>query len=166
MATAKKKTEKRVFKKKGRLSKVRGLFRKWEEWDKGDSLVGKFISKGKDQFGNPSWSFEVIQADFADDSGAKFEGKVITLNSAGFLNKAMEDEDGELKVEAGEAVEITYNGKEKMVKGPNKGKPAHTGIVDMVDLGEDDEDESVEAEEEEEEESEEEEDEDDEDMDL
>lgn len=125
--------EKREFKKSRRLSRVRGSYRKWEEWEKGDIFIGKFVSEGKDQYKKPSWAFETLQADFADGSGKKLIGKILSLNSAGFLDKSLKDEDEETQIEPGQLVQVEYTGKEKMTKGPFKGKMAHTGVVDLLE---------------------------------
>lgn len=127
---------KRVFKTKKKVSGSRGTFRKWSEWTEGDVVVGKFVSQGEDQYENPSWTIEVIEATFSDRKLAKsLAGKNLILNSAGQLNKAME------KVEEGQLVQITYNGTSEIEKGKFKGKDAHLMDVEIVeeDDGSDDE---------------------------
>jgi glycosyltransferase involved in cell wall biosynthesis len=39
-------------------------YRSWKKWDIGDYLVGKFLSEAEDNFGNPSYKVEVIEAGF------------------------------------------------------------------------------------------------------
>lgn len=128
-------TKKRVFKSKKKLSGGQTSFRKWSEWKEGDFIVGKFISAGEDNYQNPSFTFEVLTADFKGKTktAAALVGKNITLNSAGQLNKAMLTKDGELKVKPGELLEITYNGTSTIPKGKFKGKEAHLMTVEVVE---------------------------------
>lgn len=100
----------------------------------------------EDNYEKPNWLIEVEEAVFADeDEAEKLIGKQIGLNSNGQLDKAME------KVEEGQYVQVTYNGKSEIEKGKYAGKEAHLVGVDLVEVeGEEEEEEEVEEEEEDE----------------
>lgn len=134
---------KRVFKTTKKLSGGRTLYRKWDEWETGDLIIGKFLAQGEDQYQKPNWKMQVEDAQFASSKESKkYTGQVLTLNSAGQLNKAME------KVEEGDMIQITYQGTSVIEKGKFKGKDAHLVEVDMVveDTGDDEIDEEEEEE--------------------
>lgn len=137
---------KRVFKTKKKLSGGRSVFRKWNEWEEGDYIIGKYVGMKEDNYEKPNWLIEVEEAVFADeDEAEKLIGKQIGLNSNGQLDKAME------KVEEGQYVQVTYNGKSEIEKGKYAGKEAHLVGVDLVEVeGEEEEEEEVEEEEEDE----------------
>ena len=142
-------TNKRTFKVKKKLTKGQTNYRKWDEWENGDVLIGTFVSQGEDKYQKPNWEIKVEDAQFVDHKlGKKLLGKSLTLNSCGQLDKAME------KVEEGEMLQITYNGTAKINKGKFKGKDAHLVDVEIV-VEEGSEDDVEENEEEENEETEE-----------
>lgn len=135
---------KRVFKSRKKLSGGPSSFRKWDEWEEGDVLIGKLVGQREDNYGNPSWQVEVEEAQFMKKKeGAALAGKTITLNSAGQLNKALE------QVEEGQFIQVTYNGKSRIEKGIYKGKDAHLIGVELLeeDDGSDDSEEIDEEEE-------------------
>lgn len=127
---------KRVFKTTKKLSGGRTMYRKWAEWETGDLIICKFLAQGEDQYEKPNWKVQVEDAQFASSKESKkYTGQVLTLNSAGQLDKAME------KVEEGDMIQVTYQGTSVIEKGKFKGKDAHLVEVDMVveDTGEDEE---------------------------
>lgn len=151
---------KRVFKKKKKLSGGPKNFRKWADWDEGDYVIGKYVGTHTDQYDKECMKLEVADAEFRKKAEAKkLIGKVMVLNAAGQLNKAMEE------MEEGQMIQVTYQGTSTIEKGKYKGKDAHVIEVDTVE----EDDGSEESEEEESEDYEEESDEDyedDEDVDL
>lgn len=110
---------KRVFKATRKLGGGQMTYRKWEEWDMGDYLIGKFIDIHEDQYGKKCPVIEVVEAQFKDKTGTKFEGKNLCLNSCGQLDKAIK------KAEMGSMMQFTYNGKSRINKGPFAGKDSH-----------------------------------------
>lgn len=135
---------KRVFKTKKKLSGGRSIFRKWNEWEEGDYIIGKYVGMKEDNYDKPNWMVQVEEAVFADEEeAAKLVGKQIGLNSNGQLDKAME------KVEEGQFVQVTYNGKSEIEKGKYAGKEAHLVGVDLVEEDDGSTEEEEETEEEE-----------------
>ena len=134
-APAAAKAPKRVFKTKKKLSGGQTTFRKWSEWDEGDVLVGKLVSIGEDSYQNPSFTLEVLECTFLSKPkmAAALVGKNITLNSAGQLNKALIDKNGEPKIEMGEIIQVEYKGTSVIPKGKFKGKDAHLIDVNVVE---------------------------------
>lgn len=128
---------KRVFKTKKRVSGVRATYRPWKEWDENDIVVGKFLAQKEDDYGNPSWIIEIEEAMLKDKKLSKsLVGQNLCLNSAGQLNKAME------QVSVGEIVQVEYMGTSTIEKGKYKGKESHLMEVNvMVEEGEDAEEE-------------------------
>lgn len=122
--------QKRKFVIKKKLTTGKSEFRQWDHYDEGDVLIGKLIGTSPNNK-NPSkkdWIVEVLDAQFKDAAAAaKVQGKNILLNSAGMLDKAME------KVEEGQIVQVTYNGKHVIEKGKWKGSNSHTMDVLLVD---------------------------------
>ncbi len=105
-------TEKRRFFKAEKVkANVPSLFRGWADWKEGEYVVGKYHSmyetvyKKATQF---NWRIEVLDCNFQirDKDGKKINpvGKILTLNSAGQLNKFMKD------VPIGHGVEVVYGG--------------------------------------------------------
>ena len=118
--------EKRVFRSKKKVSGG-GLYRKWSDWQEEDYVIGKYVKSGEDQYGNPSWSLTIYDAEMSDKKFAKsILEKTLILNSAGQLNKAMEE------IELGEIVKVTYKGTSKIEKGKYKGKEAHLHDVEIM----------------------------------
>lgn len=137
---------KRTFKLKKKISGGSVTYRKWAEWEEGDVLIGKYIGQKEDQYQKPNWMLKVLDAQFMDtDLGEELIDKTIGLNSAGQLDKAME------QIEEGQIVQVTYNGTSEIERGKFKGKDAHVIEVDLVEEdGAEEEDESEEETEEEE----------------
>ncbi len=138
---------KRVFRSKKKLSSVRCVYRKWNEWDVGDVLIGKFISQSEDSYGKPNYAIEVLDVQLGDKKAAKkmIDGKVIGLNSTGSLDRAMK------KAETGKTYQFIYEGLERMDGGPYKGKDKH--LIEVEEVTEDDGSEEEEEHEDEEDES-------------
>lgn len=129
------KPTKRTFKPKKALSGVRTEFRAWNNWDEGDILIAKLIgsSQNKKNKSKKDWIVEVIDATFSSRSEAKkLIGKRLTLNTAGMLDKGME------QIDEGDVVQITYNGKEEMQGGDYSGQEAHQ--MEVILCEEEDED--------------------------
>lgn len=94
-------------------------YRAWKNWDVGDYLVGKFISQGEDNFGNPSYKVEVIEAGF-ENADVPATGSIFSFNSSGALNKAMEE------ITVGDVLKVIYKGEDTVTKGKFKGKKFHS----------------------------------------
>lgn len=132
---------KRTFKTRRKLTTGPLIYRKWVDWDEGDVLVGKYLSKKKDlKYGKLQYTFEVLEADFKDRSGKKVIGKNLCLNETGMLKKAL------AQLQFGEIIQIAYNGTAEIEGGKFKGKDSHTMDIDVVT--EDDGSEDFEAEDE------------------
>lgn len=138
---------KRTFVSKKKLSGVQAEYRKWGEWEVGDSIIGKFVGSKIDGYKKPNWLIEVEEANFTGKKGkkevARITGKVIGLNSTGKLDRAMKE------VEIGDIVQVEYKGMASISKGQYKGKDAHDMDVDIVEAeGEESEEEESDEEEE------------------
>lgn len=94
-------------------------YRAWKNWDIGDYLVGKFVSQGEDNFGNPSYKVEVIEAGF-ENADVPATGSIFSFNSSGALNKAMEE------ITVGDVIKVIYKGEDTVTKGKFKGKKFHS----------------------------------------
>lgn len=94
-------------------------YKAWKNWSEGDFLVGKYISQSEDNFGNPNYKVEVIEAQFDDGTTPK-PASVFTFNSSGTLKKAMEE------VNTGDIVKVIYKGEDVVSKGKFKGKKFHS----------------------------------------
>lgn len=94
-------------------------YKAWKNWSEGDFLVGKYISESEDQFGNPNYKVEVIEALMMDGTAPK-AGTNFTFNSSGTLKKAMEE------VKAGDIIKVIYKGEDVVTKGKFKGKKFHS----------------------------------------
>ena len=113
-------------------------YRAWKNWDVGDTIVGKYVGDSVDNYDKPNWHIQIEECDFSEESANIEAGKTIGLNSAGGLDKAMDN------VEIGQFVEITYQGTSVLEKGKFAGKEAHNIEVSVCDdeMGEPDGDES------------------------
>jgi hypothetical protein len=134
---------KRVFKTKKKLSGGRAEYRPWRDWSVGDIVIGKYKGSKIDNYEKPNWLIEVVDAQFSKKKdGDKLVGKVLGLNSAGQLDKAMEG------VNEGEMIQVHYVGTSTIEKGKYKGKDAHQIEVDIVvEEGDEDEDDMMEEDE-------------------
>lgn len=94
-------------------------YKAWKNWSEGDFLVGRYVSESEDQFGNPNYKVEVIEAQF-DDGQAPKAGSNFTFNSSGTLKKAMEE------VKPGDVLKVIYKGEDVVTKGKFKGKKFHS----------------------------------------
>lgn len=127
--------EKRKFKVKKKLSGGQKSYRKWEDYEEGDVVIGTYVGTHIDQYKKECFTVLVIDAQFQDDTGDEYEGKNLVLNSAGMLNKAMED------VAEGETIQVTYEGKSRIEKGVHAGKDSHVIKVELMTDEDSDEDE-------------------------
>jgi hypothetical protein len=131
---------KRKFVVKRKLT-VQKTYRKWEDWDIGDIVIGEYQAVHKDQYGKDCPVIRVEDAFFKDKKVQKeVIGKNLVLNANGMLSKALEG------IDLGEIIQVEYRGKSSIEKGPYKGKEAHLVQVDLVeeddsDLADEDEDE-------------------------
>lgn len=82
------------------------------ELDEGQTVSGKYIGTRRDSYGNLCHRLELE------------DGTEGVVNGTGQLNKLME------RVARGASVDITYNGKVTIEKGPQKGKKAHAFDVE------------------------------------
>lgn len=121
---------KRKFTTKKVISSQPMAFKKWEEWNEGDYVVGKYVKDHQDSYKKINPVLEVAEASF------DISQKLICLNTCGSLTKAMAE------VSIGEYVQVTYTGKAKIAKGIYAGKEAHSVQVELMTL---DDEEEVEA---------------------
>jgi len=119
---------KRVFRATQQLSGGNKKYRKWEQWEVGDVLIGKWIGSHMDQYDKNCPLIKVEDAQFKDDSGDELVGKTLCLNQCGMMEKALED------AVIGDILQFTYDGKAAIEKGPYKGKEAHVVKVDKVEI--------------------------------
>ena len=106
------------------------MYRAWKEWDEGDVLICtlKGTSQNRKNKSKKDWIVEVVDAFFNDKKvQKKLIGQTLTLNTAGQLDKGME------QIDIGDMVQITYNGSQEMKGGEYEGQMAHTMEVVMVD---------------------------------
>lgn len=94
-------------------------YKAWKNWSEGDFLVGKYISESEDNFGNPNYKVEVLEANFEDGTTPK-PASVFTFNSSGTLKKAMEE------INVGDIIKVIYKGEDVVTKGKFKGKKFHS----------------------------------------
>ena len=127
--------QKRVFKTVKTVSGVGKIYRKWNDWQVGDVVIGTYESVGQDQYKKNSYSIKVIEAMFKSEPSDKYEGKTLAINANGMVDKAL----SELPI--GTIVQIEYCGKSLIEKGPYAGKEAHSVKVDVVEESIDDSDE-------------------------
>lgn len=108
-------------------------YRPWKQWDVGEYVVGKYLELGEDNFGNPSYSVEVMETNVESFK----EGTTVGINSCGGLNLAME------KICTGTVIRLEYEGTDVMEKGKFKGKEFHiVGVAVAEDALDDSDDES------------------------
>lgn len=105
-------------------------FRKWDEYESGDTVTGEFVGTHVDQFKKTNYKIKVLDAQFSQDQDAAeaLIGKVLVLNSAGSLDKQMTE------VVEGDCIQMEYTGKTLLTKGPFAGKEAHGMIVSLVEM--------------------------------
>jgi len=132
---AKDKKKKRVFKSTGKkLTGIRCVYRAWKEWEVGDYIIGTYVGSKTDQYEKPNWIFKVEEVGGPSIKALKkLVDQNIGLNSAGNLNSAMVDKNGNEKVVIGTALQITYNGMEEMEGGKYKGKDKHNIDVEVME---------------------------------
>lgn len=122
---------KRVFRSTRKVSGGAKTYRKWEEWEIGEIVIGKYVDDHLDQYKKQCPVIEVVDAMLKDDALNKsLQGKLLVLNHCGQLRKAFD------KIEKEQLVQVTYNGKSLMEKGPYAGKDAHLiGVEEVVEDG-------------------------------
>lgn len=106
-------SEKRRFKPTvKRNTNVPSLFHGWKEWNEGDYVIGKYHSSFESEYrGQKSTNYrvEVLECSFTvttkDGTVVDPVGEILVLNSAGQLNKLMEE------VKVGMLVHVEYGGK-------------------------------------------------------
>ena len=113
----------------------RKAYRKWEDYETGDIVIGEYVGTHKDQYGKECPVIKVEEAFFKDSKTAQMViGQNLVINSSGIISKAFE------KIAIGEIVQIEYQGTSKIEKGPYKGKDAHMMKVDVVEISTEDAD--------------------------
>ena len=107
-------------------------YRVWEDYSVGDWVLGRFVGYHICQYKKPNPKIEVIDALFYDrDLSDSMVGKTLVLNAMGSLSAQID------KVEEGETVRVTYNGKNVLTKGIYAGKEAYSVSVDIIEVEED-----------------------------
>lgn len=125
--------QRRTFKTKKVLSGVRTEYRAWKDWDEEDVVVGELIgtTPNRKAKSKKDWIIKVVEAFFSDKKEQKrVMGKTLTLNTAGQLDKGME------QVEMGTLIQITYNGQKEMEGGDYAGQMAH--MMEVIEVEDDD----------------------------
>ncbi len=99
----------------------------WKNWQVGEYLVGKYTKSYEDQFGNENYEVQIIEAEI---EGADLkEGDLFGVNSCGSLKHNMTD------VAPGSYIQVTYEGKGEIEKGPFKDKSFHKVGLEVDDSG-------------------------------
>ena len=111
-------------------------YKKWNQWEIGDYVIGKLTEVGEDQFKKANYIVEVMETSFED----VVVGKNLCLNSNGSLDYRMED------VEIGTVIRVEYEGEGVMEKGPFSGKKFHKVLLEIAQEGEVEVEDSVEDE--------------------
>ena len=93
---------------------IPSTFRGWKDWNAGDAMMAEFVStKWEDFRGKPTPNHlvKVIECNFSvrnkEGDEIELEGKHFTINSAGTLNKLLED------AQPGQVLQFTYQGKHR-----------------------------------------------------
>jgi hypothetical protein len=107
-------------------------YRKWDDYEIGDIVVGKFVGMHHCQFEKENPKISVLEAFFKDGSGAQLTGKTLVLNSCGTLDSAMKE------IKEGDLIQLEYTGKVALTKGKFAGKEAHTMNIETVEEVEED----------------------------
>lgn len=125
---------KKTYKVKKELT-IQKTYRKWEDYQVGDMVLGELVGYHKDRYGKDCPIIKVEEAFFKDKKvGQSLIGKNLVLNSNGMLDKALKNGG----VQIGDVIQVEYQGKNMMEKGPYKGKEAHAVGVQV--MAEDDSD--------------------------
>ena len=106
-------------------------FRKWEDYQVGETVTGKYLGKSEraDKYGKFGHVLEVSES----STGVFAPGSQVILNSTGLLDKKM------VHVEEGQEIQVRYAGKNKITKGKWTGSMAHNIelLVAGADVSED-----------------------------
>lgn len=121
-----------TFKTKRSIAGGQMTYRKWDMWAVGDIVIGTFKGTRIDGYDKVCPMIEVMDAQFKDGSGNKYINTTMSLNHNGIVGKAIE------KVQEGEILQFTYNGKTMLEKGKYAGKEAHSVSVDVMEIDEED----------------------------
>lgn len=106
-------------------------YRVWEDYTVGDWVLGRYVGNHVCQYKKENPKIEVLDAGFDDlDFSDSIIGKTLVLNAAGSLSAQID------KVEVGETIRVTYNGKNLLTKGPYAGKEAHSVNVEIIEVEE------------------------------
>ena len=83
-------------------------YKKWANWDEGDTLAGKLLSISIDKFKHNQYLIEIEEVDMQDPSDDKAialePGKTIMLNSCGSFEYGIES------AELGDFIHVEYKG--------------------------------------------------------
>lgn len=92
-------------------------FRKWDEYEVGETVSGKYLGKSEkpDKYGKRGHVLEVSES----STGVFAPGTQVILNSTGLLDKKM------VHVEVNQEIQVRYAGKNKITKGQWAGSMAH-----------------------------------------
>ncbi len=110
--------KKRSFNAKVVKANVPSLFRGWKEWQPGDYVEGVYHSMYETTYNKQiqfNWRIEVKDCNFKVEKDGKLIspiGQILVLNSAGSLNKVMQES------EIGWGVFVQYAGKVRNKKDP------------------------------------------------
>lgn len=117
---------KRLFTPTSSNANVASLFKGWKEWKDGDYIVGELHSvyattyKGKT---SNNYRIKVLDCNFTVDESKDSDkqispvGKIFTLNPMGRVNKFMDGSKDKPKIQVGQVIDLTYEGKHKAEDG-------------------------------------------------
>lgn len=89
-------------------------YRKWKDWEEGDTFIGEFIETYIDDYDKNAYVFKCLESDF----GWK-EGETVVLNANGALEYNLAG------ISRGTIVQVVYEGVGIGEKGKYKGKEFH-----------------------------------------
>jgi hypothetical protein len=129
----------REFKVKKELS-MQSQFRSYDDYEVGDIVVGKVVGTTLDRYKKYNIVIKVLSCQFKKEKPSKYEGKNLTMNNTGGINKVLKDasmldDSGKLSDEyLGTILQFEYQGKAKLNdKHTYAGKEAHVIKVDIVE---------------------------------
>ena len=129
----------REFKVKKELS-MQSQFRKYDDYEVGDIVVGKVVGTTLDKYKKHNIVIKVLTCNFKTEKSSKYEGKNLTMNYTGGIGKVlkdanMADENGKLKDEfIGTILQFEYQGKVPLSeRHTHAGKEAHVVKLDIVE---------------------------------
>lgn len=110
-------------------------FRAWNDWDKGDALVLKYVGTVENKFDKsknkekPNYLFKILEVVELKNKKFKFEHSTLCLNTCGKFKYLMES----LLVQPGEVVLFKYAGKSTLESGDYEGTEAHDFEMEVID---------------------------------